>query len=189
MRRPTVTACAVALVAVGPACGRERIEPPDTTRPAAPEGRTPQSFPAAGLHFERPGNWPFRPGRAPLVASASSGTATIALWRYLRSEPLPRETAELEEAQGRLEEAVRTRDATFSLERGRQVEVDGAPGVQLLGTETVAGHERRVRSTHVYAKGAEFVVDAYAPEPEFARVDREVFAPLLASLKIDPPQG
>ena len=189
MRRPTAAAFAVALAAAAPGCGRERLEAPDTTRPAAPEGRTPQGFPAVGLFLERPGNWPFRPGRPPLVASASSGTATIALWRYVRSEPLPRAPDELETAQRALEDAARARDTTFALDEGRRVEVDGAPAVQLVGTETVAGHRRRVRSTHVYAKGAEVVLDAYAPEAEFARVDREVFAPVLASLKIDPPRG
>ena len=46
-----------------------------------------------------------------------------------------------------------------------------------------------MRSTHVYAKGAEFVVDAYAAPRDFATVDRSVFRPLVRSFKIDPPQG
>ncbi len=41
-----------------------------------------------------------------------------------------------------------------------------------------------VRSTHVYAEGAEIVVDAFAPEKDFRRVDEQVFRPLLKSLKI-----
>ena len=177
----------VAALAAG--CGRERIEPPDTVRPAAPAGTASEAYPQAGLFLERPGNWPFRPGRPPLVASASSGTATVALWRYERAEALPRGRAALEAAQAALEQAVKARDGTFALEEGRRVEVDGAAAVQLLGTESVAGQKRRVRSTHVYAKGAEVVLDAYAPEADFARVDREVFAPILSSMRIDPPKG
>jgi hypothetical protein len=46
-----------------------------------------------------------------------------------------------------------------------------------------------VRSTHVYAKGAEYVIDAYVAPRDFANVDRVVFRPLVRSVKIDPPQG
>jgi hypothetical protein len=189
VRRPIAAIAFTVFLLTNLACGRERISPPDVVRPATPTGSAPQAFPRAGMSFDGPGNWPFLPGRPPLVASASSGTATVALWRYLRSEPLPREDAELEAAQTALEDAARTRDKTFVVEEGRRLEIDGAPAVQLLGTETVAGQKRRVRSTHVYAKGAEFVVDAYAPENEFARVDREVFTPIVESLIIDPPTG
>jgi hypothetical protein len=45
-----------------------------------------------------------------------------------------------------------------------------------------------VRSTHVFAKGAEFVVDAYAAPRDFALIDRTIFQPLVKSLKIDPPK-
>ncbi|MDQ3741388.1 MAG: hypothetical protein M3389_10660 [Actinomycetota bacterium] len=169
------------------ACGRERIEPPDTVRPATPSGFAAEAYPQAGVFLDRPGNWPFEPGRPPLLASASSGTATVALWRYLRSEPLPEEEDELDAAQEALESAAKARDSTFVLDEGRRLEVDGAPAIQLLGTETIAGEKRKVRSTHVYAKGAEVVLDAYAPEREFARVDREVFTPMVESLRIDPP--
>ncbi len=171
------------------ACGRERIDPPDVVRPATPTGSTPQGFPQAGVSFDGPGNWPFLPGRAPLVASASSGTATVAVWRYLRSEPLPREDAALDAAQRTLIDAAKARDRTFDLQRADRVKVDGAPAVELVGTETVAGGRRRVRSTHIYAKGAEVVLDAYAAPDDFRRVDREVFRPLLESLRIDPPCG
>ena len=182
---PVLSVCL--LVTLG--CGRERIAPPDTVRPATPAGIEPEEFPEVGLFLDRPGNWPFVPGRAPLVASASSGTATVALWRYLRSEPLPRDETALEAAQSALEDAARNRDPSFVVEEGRRLEVDGAPAIQLLGTETVAGQKRRVRSTHVYAKGSEVVLDAYAPEQDFERVDDEVFTPMVESLRIDPPAG
>jgi hypothetical protein len=56
--------------------------------------------------------------------------------------------------------------------------------VQLRGTETIVGRPRMVRSTHVYTKNSEVVVDAFAPEQDFRRVDAQVFRPLLKSLKI-----
>ena len=189
MRRPTAAACVAVLAASAAGCGRDRIEPPDTVRPAAPGASVPEAYPEAGLFFDRPGNWPFREGRPPLVASTSSGTATVALWRYLRSEPLPRTPEALVAAQDALEQAVQARDPSFSLEGNRRLKVDGAPAIELRGTETVAGRERRVRSTHVFAKGAEVVLDAYAPPEDFERVDREVFGPIVESLRIDPPEG
>ncbi|HEX2087404.1 MAG TPA: hypothetical protein VHF89_17105 [Solirubrobacteraceae bacterium] len=189
MRRQTAAATCIVLATATTACGRERIRPPDTVKPEAPLALAAQGFPQEGLFLERPSNWPFLRGRAPLVASATSGTATVALWRYLRSEPLPREDELLDAAQSALQEAVRARDGSFAVERAERVEVDGAPAIQLLGTETIAGRKRRVRSTHVYAKGAEVVLDAYAPPEEFARVDETVFAPILESLRIDPPEG
>jgi hypothetical protein len=178
----------VTLAALTAGCGRERVEPPETVRPAAPARSVPAAFPDAGLFLDAPRNWPFRRGTAPLVASASSGTATIALWRYLRSEPLPRSEEALEAAQTALEDAAEARDGTFTLQSGRRTKVDGAPAIELVGTQTMAGRKRRVRSTHVYAKGAEVVLDEYAAPEDFERVDREVFRPVAASLRIDPPR-
>ena len=67
------------------------------------------------------------------------------------------------------------------------MKVDGARAVELVGTEKVNGRTRRVRSTHVYAKGAEFVIDAYAAPRDFDVVDQSIFQPLIRSTKIDPP--
>ena len=186
MRRRLAVMLAGSLTLAG--CGRERIEPPDTVRPASPVGTAEEAYPKDGLFLERPGNWPFRAGRAPLVASTSNGTATVALWRYLRSEPLPTED-QLATAQDSLEQAVKARDGSFDLERSTRIEVDGARGIELRGTETNAGRKRKVRSLHVYAKQAEVVLDAYAAPEDFDRVDREVFDPIATSLRIDPPEG
>ncbi len=176
----------VALLAAG--CGADRAAVPDVERPATGGPRGDVAFPAAGMAFEAPSAWRFSPGKAPLVASTSSGAATIALWRYPRSEPLPREDAALDAAQEALLGAIRTRDPRFAERDVRRVEIDGAPGIEVVGDQHVSGRERRVRSTHVYAKEAEYVVDAYAPPEDFAGVDRAVFRPLLRSLKIDPPR-
>ena len=186
-RRTAAAVCTVSAI-VNLACGRERIEPPDTVRPATPAGFAAEAYPQAGLFLDRPGNWPFVRGRPPLVASASSGTATVALWRYERTEPLPRSEEALDAAEEALIDAAEARDPSFALEEAERVEVDGARAIQILGTESVAGSRRRVRSTHVYAKGAEVVLDAYAPAEEFDRVDAAVFGPILESLRIDPPR-
>ena len=59
--------------------------------------------------------------------------------------------------------------------------------VQIRGNETIDGQRRTVRSTHIYAGGAEIVVDATAPVNEFRRVDAQVFSPMLRSLRISRP--
>ena len=187
MIRPVPVLCALAaLLASG--CGAGRVEPPDPSIPFTTGGTAVREYPAVGVRFTAPADWPFTAGQAPLVASTSSGSATIAVWRYPRTEPLPRERAALDAARTALEEAARTRDASFALQRSRRVRVDGAPGIEVVGTERVGGRERRVRSTHVYAKGAELVVDAYAAERDFPVVDRAIFRALVRSLKIDPPR-
>ena len=178
---------AFALAAGG--CGRERIQPPDPARPATALAPAEQNFPAVGLRFRAPRDLIFEPGQAPLVTSTASGSLTVAVWRYPRAETLPRSAPSLRDARRRLVDAVRRRDGTFRLDRARRLEVDGAPALQVLGTQRVAGRERRVRSTHVYAKGAEVVVDAFSAPRDFAVVDERLFRPLVKSLKIDPPAG
>ena len=189
-RLPAVHRLALTLAAAALAagCGAERVEAPDVKTPATAGPRADVAFPKAGLTFSAPRAWRFIPGEAPLVASTSSGLATIAVWRYPRTEPLPRDDAALETAQEALLGAIRTRDPRFEERGTRRVEVDGAPGIEVVGDQRVSGRPRRVRSTHVYAKEAEYVVDAYAPPEQFPAVDRAVFRPLLRSLKIDPPR-
>jgi hypothetical protein len=187
VRPSSLLVCALAAAALA-GCGRDRLATPDLDRPAEPGPAARATFPKAGLVFERPSAWTFEPGTDPLVARGSSGTAVVAVWRYPRTEPLPRERAALEDAQGTLEDALSTRDTTFALESSRITKVDGAPAIEILGTQTIAEQRRKVRSLHAYAKGAEVVVDTYAAEQDFGAMDRAVFRPLMRSLKIDPPQ-
>ena len=187
MPRPALTAALLATLAAG--CGADRLDTPDASRPYTIEGPTERAFPAAGVSFEAPGDWRFDPGKAPLVATTSSGTATIAIWRYPRTEALPRDDIALDQADGALREAAKARDENLRVQQSRKVRVDGARGIQLVGIEQVAGRERQVRSTHVYAKGAEYVIDTYAGLRDFALVDRTVFQPLVRTFKIDPPRS
>ena len=175
-------------VALG-GCGSERTKAPDVVTPGPPLGSNAQAFPAAGLEFAAPAGWVLQPGSSPLVATISTGRATIAVYRYARSEPLPSGKQELDDAAEALAGASLQRDATYrELARGR-LKVDGKPGVVLRATETVGDQPRTVRSTHVYAFDGEIVVDAFAPAQDFKRVDEESFRPFVRSLMLAKPRG
>jgi hypothetical protein len=187
MRRALpATAAALAVLAAG--CGNDRQPPPDVRTPGPPLGKVPAAYPHAGIGFYAPAGWSTDSGQPPLVATISTGEAVVSIFRYPRTEPLPSSPAALDAAAANLAAAAHARDATFTeLKRGR-VRVDGKPGVQLRATETIEGHPRTVRSTHVYAEGAEIVVDAFAPAKDFKRVDAQVFRPLLRTMQIGKPQ-
>lgn len=183
MRRLRPIACAVAILAAG--CGNQQSTPPDVSQPAHPQGSVP--FASQGIAFATPGGWHARGGAAPLVATVQSGPAQIAVWRYPRTEPLPKTRAQLTQARDLLIQAAKARDQTFQAATTAIRKVDGHPAIQIRGTETIAGQARTVRSTHVYAAGAEVVVDAFAPAAVFAQVDREAFVPVVRSLRVASP--
>jgi hypothetical protein len=185
MRRASSIACAAAALAAG--CGDRQSRPPGASVPVAPAGSTPAFFGAQGLRFAVPGGWHLSEAPAPGVATVQSGTALIAVWRYPRSEPLPSSRRQLAAARDLLVAAAKARDGTFAAARTAIIALRGHPAIELRGTETVAGQPRTVRSLHVYAFGAEVVVDAFAPASVFARVDREAFRPLLRSLRLRSP--
>jgi hypothetical protein len=184
---PPAVCAAAALLLAG--CGNERSLPPDVTTPGPRLGTNPGRFPAAGLTFDAPAGWTLRPGTAPLVATVTTGRASLAIYRYPRVEPLPEGRKELDGAAEALAGAAKQRDPSFAQIKRDRLRVDGRPAVVLRGTETVAGQPRTVRSTHVYAFGGEIVVDAFAPAADFKRVDAEVFRAVVRSLRIARPQG
>ncbi|MCW3039818.1 MAG: hypothetical protein JWM31_1723 [Solirubrobacterales bacterium] len=190
VRRAAATACAGAVLLTGTGCGNQRQPPPDVRTPGPAFGSEVVRYPQAGLTLERaPAGWARTSGVAPAVAGIATGTASIGIFRFPRTEPLPKTRAELDAAATSLIAAAKARDPTFTeIKRGR-LRVDGHPAVQIRGTETIAGQPRTVRTTHVYAFGAEVVVDAFAPESDFRRVDSAVFRPLLATLKLGRPAG
>ena len=188
MRRASSFACAAAaIVACG--CGNQQAEPPDVSLPAHPVGTTPAFFGQQGMRLGVPGGWHLYHGTAPLVATVQSGTATIAVWRYPRSEPLPKTAAQLTQARDLLLQTAKARDETFKEAKTAITKLGGHPAIQVRGTETISGQPRTVRSTHVYAFGAEVVVDAFAPADVFGRVDRDAFGPLLRSLRLHSPSS
>lgn len=180
MRSRLLLIAAVALVG----CGNERTDPPDVTTPGPPLGSSRQADPANAISFLVPSGWRFDRGQPPLVATISTGQASIAIWRYPRSEPLPRTDAQLDQALNDLVAAAKARDPSFAELAREKLRVDGKPAVQLRGTASVAGQPRTVRSTHVYADGHEVVVDAMVPAKDFARVDELVTLPIIRELQL-----
>jgi hypothetical protein len=174
-----------ALVAAG--CGNERQRAPDATGTQKPAKATRVAYPAGGVSLAAPPNWYRVPGNRPLVASIVSGQAIVAVWRYPRKEPLPSTKSDLEQAQANLSDAAHARDRSVRIESTKLVDVNGVKGIQLVATEHISGHARRVRSTHLFDRKAEIVIDAYAPPDEFAQVDGSVFQPLLRSLRLRAP--
>lgn len=180
---------ALVLLVLVAGCGDSRTDPPDVTTPSPPVGTAPAAFPTDGVSFDAPGGWAVERGQPPLVATVHDGTATIAIWRYPRTERLPRSRGDLSDAAKALAGAAKTRDPSFQLLKTSTPKVAGRPAVQLRGRETIAGQARLVRSTHVYADGAEVVVDAYADPAHFGQVDEQAFLPLLRSLRLAAPRG
>jgi hypothetical protein len=179
MRRPALLALtATALAALAAGCGGSSSD--DAAAPAQATG----AFPKAGVSFTPPPDWSVDAGRGHLVATAQAGQATVAVWRYPRSEALPTTKLQLQAARDALVSASRRRDASFEQIKTAATTVAGQPAVQIRAREHIAGQPRTVRSTHIYANGAEYVVDAYADADSFRQVDAQVFRPLLRSLHV-----
>ncbi|MDX6714974.1 MAG: hypothetical protein QOH30_1532, partial [Baekduia sp.] len=184
MRRPAsfaLTAAAVAALATA-GCGGDSS--PKTTAAGAHAGG---SYPAQGISFTAPTGWTVDTGQGPLVATAQAGQATVAVWRYPRKERLPRSTAELRAARDALLKAARKRDVTFEQIKTAPTKIAGKPAVQIRARQHIAGQPRTVRSTHIYANGAEIVIDAYSDADSFRKTDADVFRPLLRSLHVTQP--
>jgi hypothetical protein len=177
----------LALVPAVAGCGNRRTQPPDVITPDAPQGT--REVRLKGVRFTAPFNWQDLPALGLRAGGIQSNTATVAVWRYPRSEPLPASSAALDEVEGLLVERVKRRDATFELRSSSTGRLAGARAIQLVGRQTIAGLPFGVRSAHVFAAGTEIVVDAYARPQDFAALDASVFRPLLRSLKLDRPRA
>lgn len=181
MRRPVsivLTAAAVASLAAG--CGSDSSS--SGSAPAQPE--RPTAFNARGVSFTAPAGWTVRRGTGNLVATVAAGDATVAVWRYPRGQELPSTKDELKAARDGLVAALSDHDEAFEAIKTAPTEIGGQPAVQVRAHETIAGTVRTVRSSHIYAGGAEYVVDAYAPDRSFRAVDAQVFRPLLRTLTV-----
>jgi hypothetical protein len=171
----------MAMVACG--CGNDRAVPPDTRMPEMPVGSRLTVLDRAGVRFTSPGNWAVLDPQGARAGGVRSRTATVAVWRYKRTEPLPDDAAALRRVRKLLVERVRSRDPSFELRSARLVRHAGARGIELVGSQTIAGRRVGVRSSHLFARRGEIVVDAYAPTDWFARLDAGVFRPLLRSMR------
>ena len=170
-------------------CGNEPARPPVVTTPKAAFGWVDHDLPAEGVKFQRPSAWRLTPGEPPLLATISSGLATISVWRYPRNEPLPETPEELDVARDALVAAARARDASFKVIKAKGTRAAHHPAVVIIGDETVAGQPRRVRSTHIYAESSEIVVDAFAPADQNAQIEDPIIRTLVRSFQISKPSG
>jgi hypothetical protein len=134
--------------------------------------------------LEAPQSWTRIDEPPPLVAVLTSGSAVVALWRYVRARPLPSASAQLSAAARSLIGAVRAGQPAIQIIRTRVVRLGGAPGIELDALERIRGQLRRVRSTHLYRGQSEIVLEEYAPVDQFHSVDHAVFSPLRHSLRI-----
>ena len=183
---PTV-AISLTLAFLAAGCGTERQRVPNVTGAQKPARAANLAYPAAGVTLSAPRNWYQNGGARPLVALIGSGRATVAVWRYPRKEPIPKQKSELDQAQANLSDAVQARDRSARIESTNVVNVGGVNGIEVVATERIGGESRRVRSTHLFDRGSEIVIDAYAPPGDFARVDRSVFQPLIRSVRLRAP--
>jgi hypothetical protein len=187
-----IAVSAVALAALLSGCGNDRAPVPDLSVVPAPKQFRETFFDAQGVRFRAPTNWRVVPGDGPQVATVAIGTAQVAIWRYERSEPLPETRAQLDAARNALVAQIRSRDPTFRLKSTRLVIKDGLRGVEVLGAGTNLTNQaarRSMRSLHAYGRGAEVVMDAFAPPKQFRRIDEQTFAPMARSLKLRRTKG
>ena len=72
-------------------CGNDQTASPDIGRIPPPAAFRDAKFAKQGVFFRAPTNWRVNDGSAPNeVATVAVGDAQIAVWRYPRSEPLPK---------------------------------------------------------------------------------------------------
>jgi hypothetical protein len=187
MARPLLVLAVSLACANAAGCGNERAKVPDTQSPDAPRGERVDRYAKAGIRFTAPGNWPQIAPQGLRVGGIQSKRATLAIWRYARTEPLPKSEAELKRVETLLVERVKQRDPSFTLKESRRRRRGGARAIELVGRQTAAGLPFGVRSSHIYIAGHEIVFDAYAPPEHFDRVDETVFVPVLDSLKLTSP--
>jgi hypothetical protein len=184
MRRALALLLAVSVIA---GCGSEKEKAPDPKAIPTGGGTVLVRYPGAGVRFRAPQGWRRQAGKAPLVAAVQTGQATIAVWRYPRTEQLPVTHNSLQAAKAALVAQIGKRDASFKLQRAKLLHVGPKRAIQVLGLGQINGSRRMIRSTHIYTERAEYVIDAYAPPTVFDRVDRGVFATVLKSLEISKP--
>jgi hypothetical protein len=181
VRRALMSLAAAVLLA---GCGNDRTAAPDVGLIKAPNRFATVSYPAHGVSLRVPVNWRKEKGDGARVATVSAGFGQITVWRYARDEPLPVTRTHLDNARKALIAQVQARDPSFDVGSSRIILRRGLRAVEIVGLGTIQGVRRRARSLHVYGRGAEVVVDAFAPPREFPRVDKQTFRPALRSLKL-----
>ena len=186
MRVALVTLLIAALTGLS-ACGNEPDKPPVDTVPKPADGWIEYPIADQGVTFKHPAAWRITPGDPPLLATMSSGLATISVWRYPRQEPLPESLEELTVAKDALVAAAQARDSTFEVIKAKGTRAAHRPAVVIIADETVAGQPRRVRSTHIYTNASEFVIDAFAPADQYAQIEESIIVELVRTFEFSDP--
>jgi hypothetical protein len=177
------------LAMAGAGCGNERNQPIGLSQLGPAVSLVNFTAPSGDVSFGHPSSWTVTTGALPEVAQVSSGSAVATIWAYPRTD-LSQSSAGAEAARQRLLSSLQERTPSFDVQSSRVREVDGAPAVEIVGRGTIAGHEVRTKSVHVYKGGAEYVIDAYARPRSFRRAETEAFNPLLATIRLGGfPEG
>jgi hypothetical protein len=179
----------ILLVTILVGCGNSRTAAPSLTRPALPRGFIKVSYWRAGISFRAPRNWTVTYGQSQPLLTVSSGSAVVAVWRYERPGRVSSIDTALAQARDALISKERATDPGLQVIRSQLVTLAGAPAVILDADEQIASRQRRVRSIHLFASGAEVVIDEYAPLGVFDVVDHAVFSPLKRSLALIAPSA
>ncbi len=187
MARPLEVLAVVLACMAAAGCGNERAPVPDVRTPEAPRGERVDRYPEEGLSYTAPGNWTQLGPQGQRLGGIQSNRATLAIWRYARTEPLPAGEAELREVERLLVERVKRSAPTFTLRESVRRRRGGARAIELVGRQTANGVPHGVRSSHVFFAGHELVFDGFAPAADFDRVDATVFVPVLDSLELVEP--
>jgi hypothetical protein len=182
VRRPWPLAALIAVLALA-GCGNERGEL-QQQRPDEDSPRQTVRYRAVGMTVEVPRVLDPVRRQPPAVFRLVLGQPLVSAFAYRRREVIPRRPAEVRAAMRRLTKAVERRDPDFDLGGRRILRVAGAPAVELVGEQTLAGGRLRTRSVHVYKGRAEYVFELLAPPRRFRQVDRGVFQPMLDSAKL-----
>ncbi len=190
-----VVFCVVILLVPLLGGGRERTPAREIVRPAPPSGGFIKKNVGLGTLMDLPRDpWSIRgcddrgvpPDKAQpdLVCVVTSGPGVLSVWIYPRGRKGPRGEQALDLARRRLLSAARQRDRSFRRIAAVVTRYDGLPAIQIRGTAKIGDRPRTIRSTHIFVGGREIVVDAYATNSSFRRVDQTVFRPVLRSLRI-----
>ena len=189
MRRPPALLALVAAAVLSAGCGNARTSPRDFDTPGPAFGFSEREIDDAGLALRVPNGWRVVEGAPPQLIASGTGTAVLSVWRYPRSEPLPASDDEVRAALKNLTDAAKARDPGLRVRSSEVTEIDARPAVELVAAGTIAGRKRVLHSVHVYAFGAEYVIDAYARPRDFKRVDREIFEKVLGSIELSEPSA
>ena len=164
-------------------CGNERTEVP-ASRVVGNDPVKRVEFPRYGVQVAVPTTASVERTARPGVFKLLLGQPLISMFAYPRNEQIPRDRDALGVARRRLLKEVERRDPDYELVSSRLTELAGARAIELVGDQTISRGRLRTRSVHVYKRNAEYVIELLAPPAEFNRTDREVFEPLLRSLKL-----